>query len=1199
MRTPSALGPLLVSAVLLVLAGAARGEAPPPGPTATLEGHWLRPFARGTRLAPCAHGLHAWVWTPQRAGLALVDADGREVASVGLGGQNPWDEDVWVVDVLPSADPERAWVHVQERSLLVGKVVSSVYAVDHQGTLTRLPLSFHDLMLAPSEGRERLWIVPTLDVRALWVFDAAGGVKEVPLGASGQALATVGQVLPVGNGEQGWLVLDQSLYQVDLRARVPFNPKPLRARDVKEVLPTSTPGVAWVFTRALGSSGTQLVRVGGAGPVRAKAPGAAEVQRLYPQPEGQRFWLARPSAPGAAASASLLLADAEGQEVGPGVEVHGRYALEYAPDGEAWLSDERRVVRLGDAGSVVAWSAEALGGARLVPVSGERAWAVSRTGTVSLLGVSGATITVLASRDTGLSGPRLQARDDREGWVLSDEGTRLHRLTRGLEGLVLTPVLEGVSLGEVLPIPGTARFWLAGTPRGHVYGPASEVRRVEVGFSGGGRLTRSADGQVAVTGRLEAGAPLESLVLDWPGLAQAEAAGRSLQLDLSTAEGERVGQGVRRFGDFEGLLFQWSMPPGGAEQYYRAVVSHEVENGTRLAVTFQDVPFGLPLLERMWFRTLLVCLGLTLLLVVPLVLLRPTGVSRRWLPLVAYTVSLVGLGGGELWGWLGGLRVHLPTVVAVMGLDVVLCAGLGLLSPAIFRRLVYTHPFSWAAAPLLRWPAFRRRFFAGHVRQVLRRVEVASAQANGEVFVDLSAHVVDHAAPGLPPSASERSARDLALLLTQERAHLLIQCAGGRGKSALLRQLVRLSLARFVDKPGSPLPVFIDPAAEDLEAAAKDALRELGLPEGLRDALLESGDFFLVLDGLTESRVSPEALRRYLEREVGLHAPLLLSARPNEAFHAAMSHALRWLAVEPKRLDEAGLARFQEAYPGPDGKPSALSEPLRRICRGRAADGTYVPLLARLALRFGGEGVDSVINLYRAVFAGLLKTAPDDPATSEMLAFAEALCLGSYWAHRHRLLVFRDSPDEAKLRRLLDAGLLVPADARPGPVPTHVRFFHDSMQSYLTARALFARHAAEAHWDCLWRAAGEPGFAREQSDLMTEAGSELFQMCTYVFGHDARLKAELTRHLELCAEANDERLTKEGILAALPESLRSAARRSGRALGPGALLAEVTRVCVAHPEHDALFLLYARIAPLAWPWRPDEADAAAPRKDVA
>jgi hypothetical protein len=737
------------------------------------------------------------------------------------------------------------------------------------------------------------------------------------------------------------------------------------------------------------------------------------------------------------------------------------------------------------------------------------------------------------------------ALDAHGGWALSDGGTRLHRLTLGPSGLQATQVLEGAGLNDVFPIQGTGRAWVTGIPRGSLYGPASEVGRVRVGFAGGAHIERDAKGKVRVEGRLEAGAPLESLELDWPGLAQAAGAGRTLRLELRAEDGKGalVGQGVRRLAEKSGVLFQWTEPPGSAEHLYRTVVAHEVENGTRLTATFEHVPFGVPLLDRVWVRTALACLAVTLLLLLPMLLLRPSAVTRQWLPLAGYVVTGVGAGGGQLLGLLDGLRIHLPTVLAVTCAELVLCAGLGLLSPAVFRRLVFTHPFSWAAAPLLRSPSFRRRFFATHVRQVRRRVDVASAQANGEVFVELSSHVTEYAGTGVAPSSSERTAEELCGLLTRGRAHLLIQCAGGRGKSALLRRLVRLSLEHFEKQPSSPLPVFIDPAAEDLETAAKEALQDLGLPEALRDALLESGDFFLVLDGLTESKLEPEALRRYLEREMGLHAPVLLSARPNEAYRTAMAHALRWMAVEPKRLD-------------------------------------------------------GVINLYRAVFAGLLKKAPDDAETSELLGFAEALCLGSYWRHRSRLIVFRDSPDEAKLRMLLDAGLLVAADARPGPVPTHVRFFHDSMQSYLTARALYAQYASQERWDCLWRAAGEPGFAREQSDLMTEAGSELFQMCSYVFGHDARLKAELLRHLEQCADANDERLNKEGILAAVPEALRSTLRKSGRELSPGTLLREAGRVCGEHTDGESLFLFYARIAPLAWPWKPEDSGPERPQEDA-
>jgi hypothetical protein len=951
------------------------------------------------------------------------------------------------------------------------------------------------------------------------------------------------------------------------------------------------------------ASGSQLLLVGREGTKTTSVPLPGAVQRLFPHGGGNSFWMLFAPSPGASASALKLVGAEDGKVVGPGLEVQGTPSVVHSPDGHVWVSDDARVYRLGDGGDEVARGADAdkLGGARLMPLSAGSAWAVTRDGVVRLLSVEGKAITVSASLSTDLRAPLPQAWDEHGGWLLSDEGTRLHRLVRGPGGLALTQVLEGVGIGDVLPIPGTGRFWIAGIPRGYVYGPASEVRRVRVGFAGAALIERDAQGKARVQGRLEAGAPLESLELDWPGLAQATEAGRSLRLELRAedGDGELAGQGLRRLAEPAGLLFQWTAPPGSAEHLYRTVVAHEVANGTRLTATFEHVPFGVPMLDRVWVRTVLACLAVTLLLLLPMLLLRPSAAPRRWLPLIGYVASVAGAGGGELLGKLEGLRIHLPTVVAVGCAELVLCAALGLLSPAVFRRLVFTHPFSWAAAPLLRWPAFRRRFFAAHVRQVRRRVDVASAQANGELYVELSSNVVEYAGPGVPPSPAERTAGELCGLLTRERAHLLIQCAGGRGKSALLRQLVRLSLERFEKQPSSPLPVFIDPAAEDLETAAKEALQDLGLPEALRDALLESGDFFLVLDGLTESKLEPQALRRYLEREMGLHAPVLLSARPNEAYRLAMSHALRWMGVEPKRLDEAGLMRFQAAYPGADGRPSVLSESSKRICRGRAADGTYVPILVRLALRFGGgSDVDSVINLYRAVFAGLLKKEPDDAATSELMAFAEALCLGSYWEHRSRLIVFRDSPDEPRLRQLLDAGLLVPADARPGPVPTHVRFFHDSMQSYLTARALYARHASHARWDCLWRAAAEPGFAREQSDLMTEAGSELFQMCSYVFGYDARLKAELARHLALCAEANDERLNKEGILAAVPEELRPALRKSGRVLSPGLLLGEASRACQEYADGEAFFVFYARIAPLAWPWKPDGTGATQLQKDV-
>ena len=123
--------PLFASAMLLLLASVvacARSEAPPPPVEAEVEGYWLQPISRGSRMVPCGHGQHVWGWTPGRTGLWLVDAEGRELASMSFGDK----KDGRVVDVVPTADPGRAWVHVQEPLPNGDPGQGRIYLVDHQ-----------------------------------------------------------------------------------------------------------------------------------------------------------------------------------------------------------------------------------------------------------------------------------------------------------------------------------------------------------------------------------------------------------------------------------------------------------------------------------------------------------------------------------------------------------------------------------------------------------------------------------------------------------------------------------------------------------------------------------------------------------------------------------------------------------------------------------------------------------------------------------------------------------------------------------------------------------------------------------------------------------------------------------------------------------------------------------------------------------
>ena len=299
-----------------------------------------------------------------------------------------------------------------------------------------------------------------------------------------------------------------------------------------------------------------------------------------------------------------------------------------------------------------------------MPLSAQRAWVVTREGGVRLLSVEGREPAREGLERHGPEGRRAPRPGTTQGgWLLSDGRTRLHRLTwDATAGLTLTEVLEGVELGDVLPIPGTGRYWIAGIPRGAVYGPGSEVRRVAVGFAGGARLERGADGQTHAEGHFEAGAPLEALELDWPGLARAAEAGRSLRLELRAEDTKAlVGQGVRRLDDPAGLLFQWTVPPGNAEHLYQLGVSQEVENGTRLEATFEHVPFGVPMLERVWVRTALACGGVTLLLLLPMLLLGPRPCRAGGCRSSATRSTVLGVSGGGLLGLLGGLahpRAH-------------------------------------------------------------------------------------------------------------------------------------------------------------------------------------------------------------------------------------------------------------------------------------------------------------------------------------------------------------------------------------------------------------------------------------------------------------------------------------------------------------------------------------------------------------
>jgi hypothetical protein len=300
--------------------------------------------------------------------------------------------------------------------------------------------------------------------------------------------------------------------------------------------------------------------------------------------------------------------------------------------------------------------------------------------------------------------------------------------------------------------------------------------------------------------------------------------------------------------------------------------------------------------------------------------------------------------------------------------------------------------------------------------------------------------------------------------------------------------------------------------------------------------------------------------------------------------------------MEPNRLEDSTLKIFEESYIASDKElaktdSAPLSPQLKQACR--APDGTYLPILIRFAIRAGGEGVQNIADLYSVTFAQLLRSQAKDTLNTDLLDQACKLCVDTYWKSGYRTLPYAlvEYDRRVLLTKLLNAGILIPADEirnRISGEPKQLRFFHDSMQSFLTARGLYVSCQDNDDWSVLQRAAGEPKFIMAQSDLFLGEGSELFQMCIYIFTPLDKLLNTLRAHLYTWSEKHDGDLRKNEVISSVPEELENELKTLvGPSDGAGAALKRAIPLCftpdVEHSLRNAA-VLYSKIARLLWPF---------------
>jgi hypothetical protein len=164
---------------------------------------------------------------------------------------------------------------------------------------------------------------------------------------------------------------------------------------------------------------------------------------------------------------------------------------------------------------------------------------------------------------------------------------------------------------------------------------------------------------------------------------------------------------------------------------------------------------------------------------------------------------------------------------------------------------------------------------------------------------------------------------------------------------------------------------------------------------------------------------------------------------------------------------------------------------------------------------------------------------------------------------------------------LYGAGVLVPFRTDLRKQPIEVRFFHDSMQSYLTAHALAASQTGQNQ--ALFDAATLPHFTKDRATFLVPDESELFQMCLATFDTRENLRDRLKQVMGSWATQYADGIGRAAIVEAIPAVLGDETIGKLKQQRGAAKVLESTLNACFHADKQAdelqrLGKLYARIA---------------------
>jgi hypothetical protein len=456
------------------------------------------------------------------------------------------------------------------------------------------------------------------------------------------------------------------------------------------------------------------------------------------------------------------------------------------------------------------------------------------------------------------------------------------------------------------------------------------------------------------------------------------------------------------------------------------------------------------------------------------------------------------------------------------------------------------------------------------------------------------------------PNPAWRIEKILAERRPQDRKHVVIEAPGGHGKSALLREVIRSICYDQRYNPKIPLPVLCSDSGGEIEEMVARALAKCHIDHGFLKEMLEAGDFVIFIDDPSEMGVKAETISKFVTSTAGDYSRLVVAMRPDEELRKVLKESLSWIRFEPLPLTEETLVEFVKAY----GR-SSLDDDVKDACRSR--EGKYLQILVRLAIIIGDKkGVTSKDDLYHLALDRLLRDKFDSELVGKIRRMAINLCLTTYWKDGSRQLTYgRNDVEEETMQLLRTAGILIEADSIhlivEGAKPRTVRFFHDSIQSYLTACGLEGFHGSEEGKEegknVLWEAAGDERFLDAPINKQAASQSELFEMCIEVFINKEELLKHMVRDLRWWANQYGNDIAKNKVLQAVPsyppELRKQAKELASGDHGAGFALKKAVDVCLGYSDcesreiiHDSVRVngknlyyiaeLYGGLAPMTW-----------------